>query len=156
MIAVDTNILIYAHRQDSPFHSAALAALNQLGISKRQWAIPWPCIHEFISIVTGPLFKQNATPLERALDAVHAWIEHPCCNLLSETANHFSILSGLSQRAQIRGGGVHDARIAAICIAHQVEEFWTLDRDFQRFPDLRSRNPLVASLHEPMGIYRSA
>jgi predicted nucleic acid-binding protein len=76
-------------------------------------------------------------------------------SVLSETPNHFSLLSGLSQQAQIRGGGVHDARIAAICIEHQVEEFWTLDRDFQRFPDLRLRNPLVASLHEPMVSYRS-
>lgn len=62
-MAGDTNILIYAQRQDSPFHTAALEELNQLGVSKRQWAIPWPCIHEFVSIVTGLLFKQNATLL---------------------------------------------------------------------------------------------
>jgi uncharacterized protein len=154
VIAVDTNLLVYAHRQDSPFHAAAQAALIQLGLSKRQWAIPWPCIHEFISIVTGPAFKQNPTPLEQALDAVRAWIEHPHCSLLCETRNHFGLLSGLSQRAKIRGGAIHDARIAAICIEHQVEEFWTLDRDFQAYPDLRTRNPLIASLHEPVAVYQ--
>jgi uncharacterized protein len=155
MIAVDTNVLIYAHRQDSPFHAAAQAALTQLGTSKRQWAIPWPCIHEFISIVTGPSFKKNATPLGQALETARAWMEHPCCTFLSETPNHFSVLSGLSQRAQVRGGSIHDARIAAICIEHHVEEFWTLDRDFQLYPDLRSRNPLIASLHEPMAMYET-
>jgi uncharacterized protein len=155
MIAIDTNVLVYAHRQDSPFHSAALAALTQLGLSKRQWGIPWPCIHEFISIVTGPAFEKSGTPLEQALDTVRAWIEHPNCSVLCETSNHFSLLSGLSQRAQVSGGAIHDARIAAICIEHQVEEFWTLNRDFHRFPDLRLRNPVVASLHEPMVSYRS-
>jgi predicted nucleic acid-binding protein len=38
---------------------------------------------------------------------------------------------------------VHDARVAAICIAHGVNEFWTVDRDFSRFPDLPTRNPLL-------------
>jgi uncharacterized protein len=154
MIAIDTNILVSAHRQDSPFHSAAQAALNQLGLTKQQWAIPWPCIHEFIAIVTGPAFKKHATPLETALDTVRTWIEHPQCKALSETDIHFSVLSGLTQRAQTKGGAVHDARIAAICIEHQVEEFWTLDRDFQLYPDLRTRNPLIASLHEPVSVYR--
>jgi uncharacterized protein len=154
MIAVDTNILVYAHRQDSPFHSAAKAALHQLGLTKRQWAIPWPCIHEFIAIVTSQAFKQSATPLAIALDTVSAWFDHPQCRLLSETDHHFSVLSGLTQRAQSLGGAIHDAKIAAICIEHQVEEFWTLDRDFELFPDLRTRNPLIASLHEPVSVYR--
>jgi uncharacterized protein len=149
MIALDTNVLVYAHREDSPFHSAAQAALHQLGLSKLPWAIPWPCIHEFIAIVTGPAFKKHATPLEEALETVNTWITHPHCRLISETENHFSILSGLTQRAKIRGEALHDARIAAICIEHHVEEFWTLDRDFELYPDLRTRNPLIASLHEP-------
>ena len=37
---------------------------------------------------------------------------------------------------------VHDARVAALCIAHGVTELWTADRDFGRFPDLVTRNPL--------------
>jgi uncharacterized protein len=154
MIAIDTNVLVYAHRGDSPSHSAAQAALHQLGLSMLPWAIPWPCIHEFIAIVTGPVFKKNATPLEAALDTVNTWITHPHCRLISETENHFSIFGGLSQRAKTRGGSLHDARIAAICIEHQIEEFWTLDRDFELYPDLRTRNPLIASLHEPVPTYR--
>jgi hypothetical protein len=54
-------------------------------------------------------------------------------------------------RADCDGGAVHDARIAAICIAHGIEELWTSDRDFARFPDLRIRDPLIPSIHEPDG-----
>jgi uncharacterized protein len=112
--------------------------------AEQQWDIPWPCIHEFIAIVTSPAFKNH----------VSAWIERPQCEVLSDTDLRFSVLSGLTQRAQTKGGAVHDARIAAICLEHQVKEFWTLDRDFQLYPDLRTRNPLIASLHEPVSVYR--
>ena len=44
---------------------------------------------------------------------------------------------------KVAGPLVHDARIAALCLDHGVHEFWTADRDFARFPDLRVRNPLV-------------
>ena len=57
----------------------------------------------------------------------------------------------------ISGAAIHDARIAAICLDHGVDELWTCDRDFSRFPDLRTRNPLIPSLHEPAGArYRAA
>lgn len=54
MIAVDTNLLVYALREDSPFHGSALAVLTELAMSGRRWAIPWPCVHEFIAISTHP------------------------------------------------------------------------------------------------------
>lgn len=54
MIAVDTNILVYAHREDSDFHKEALNALLLLAGGSRLWGIPWPCVHEFVSIVTHP------------------------------------------------------------------------------------------------------
>ena len=54
MIAVDTNLLVYAHREDSPWHDAAYARIAELAESRAPWAIPWPCLHEFLAIVTHP------------------------------------------------------------------------------------------------------
>lgn len=54
MIVVDTNILVYAHRQDSAFHDAALRCVKVLAEGRAAWALPWPCLHEFIGIVTDP------------------------------------------------------------------------------------------------------
>jgi len=45
---------------------------------------------------------------------------------------------------KVAGPRIHDARIAAVCLAHGVTELWTADRDFSRFPALRTRNPCVA------------
>jgi len=54
MIAVDTNILVYAHREDSQWHDAAYSRIVNLTEGRAPWAIPWPCIHEFLAIVTHP------------------------------------------------------------------------------------------------------
>src|SRR5690606_23545942 len=100
-------------------------------------------------------FGRHRTPLPVAFDTARSWSMHPRCRLLSESANHLDILEALASRGVISGGAVHDARIAAICLGHGVEELWTSDRDFNRFPDLRIRNPLIPSLNEPLPAYRA-
>ena len=150
VIAVDTNVLVYAHRGDGPNHRAALDALDDLAERGPRWAIPWPCVHEFVAVCTGPAFGDRRTSLEGALQAVDAWLSHPACTTLGESEHHFSTLAALCRRAGLRGGAVHDARIAAICIDHRVAELWSCDRDFSRFPDLSVRNPVIPSLHEPL------
>ena len=155
MIAIDTNLLVYAHRSDTPSHDAALRLLQQLTESSEPWAIPWPCVHEFIAVVTGPAFGKWATPLDVALDTIRQILAQPRCTVLSETDRHFDLLAALCQHAHLRGGAIHDARIAALCIAHQVDELWSCDRDFNRFPDLRVRNPLIPSVHQPAAPYSS-
>jgi toxin-antitoxin system PIN domain toxin len=142
MIAVDTNLLVYAHREDSPFHAAALESLTGLAGSGRRWGIPWPCVHEFISITTHPRIYDPPTPLKVALAAMQVWLEAPGCELLAEGPGYWDTLKGLSLKAKLQGPMVHDARIAALCRHHGVRELWSADRDFSRFPAVKTRNPL--------------
>ena len=145
MIAVDTNILVYAHRQDSPFHEPALQRVTELAEGAANWGIPWPCLHEFLSVVTHPRIYSPPTPLTRALEEIEAWLESPTLVLLSEGPTHWAVLRELLADGRIAGGQVHDARIAALCRQHGVREFWSADRDFSRFPGLNAVNPLVAA-----------
>ena len=149
MIAVDTGLLVCAHRADLDLHEAGRAALERLSRHPDGWAIPWPCAHEFLAVVSGPTFGRASTPVEVAFDTLRAWLSHPRCVAIGEAPRHLGLLEGLCTRAALSGGSLHHARIAAICLAHEVEELWTSDRDFARFPDLRVRNPLIPSLHEP-------
>jgi hypothetical protein len=105
--------------------------------------IPWPCIHEFLAIVTHPRIFNPPTPLEAALDQVEAWRQSPSLFLLSEAEGYWDILRPALQAGRIMGPQVHDARIAALCRLHGIEELWTADRDFGRFPGLTVWNPLV-------------
>ncbi|AKS41406.1 type II toxin-antitoxin system VapC family toxin [Wenzhouxiangella marina] len=144
MIAIDTNLLVYAHREDSPFHPQAYERIESLATSRAPWAIPWPCLHEFYSIATHPRIFDPPTPSSQALDQIDAWLECPGLNLISESVRHWSELRPMLDSARIVGPKVHDARIAAICLQHGVTELWTADRDFSVFPNLKARNPLVA------------
>lgn len=148
MIAVDANILIYAHRKDSPFHDTAARCVRTLGQGSATWAIPWPCLHEFLAIVTHPRVFSPATPLSLALDQIDAWLESPTLILLAESAVHWTVLRALLVSSRVTGPRVHDARIAALCSQHGVRELWSADRDFGRFPEFRVVNPLLAAREE--------
>lgn len=143
-VAVDTNILVYAHRADSTFHAQASARVGELATGPSTWAIPWPCIYEFFAVVTHPRIYTPPTPIARALDQIDAWLESPTVVLLTEDEQHWSALRALLASSMTAGPRAHDARIAALCIAHRVTMLWTADRDFSRFPQLRVNNPLTA------------
>jgi toxin-antitoxin system PIN domain toxin len=144
LIAVDTNLLVYAHRTDSEWHERAAACIRELAEASSPWALPWPCIHEFLAIATHPRIWDPPTPTEAALDQVEAWLESPSLVLLAESPEHWKALRDQIVAGRISGPRVHDARIAALCLVHGVRELWTADRDFSRFPSLATSNPLAA------------
>lgn len=143
MIGIDANLLVYALREDSPWHQRAVAALTELAEGTAPWAIPWPCAHEYLSVATHPRIYRPPTPLEVAVDALGVWLASPSVVLLAEGEGYWPLLVGLLREGRIVGPRVHDARIAALCQLHAVRELWTADRDFSRFPGLRVRNPLI-------------
>jgi hypothetical protein len=143
MIAVDSNVLVYAHREDSPWSERAYACLGQLAEGRTPWAIPWPCVHEFLAIVTHSRIYNPPTPLDTALDQVDAWMESPSLVLLSESESYWKEARNILEVGRVTGPQVHDARVAALCRQHGVTELWTADRDFGRFPGITVRNPLV-------------
>jgi hypothetical protein len=143
VIAVDTNILVYAVREDSPWHEAALHCLRKLAEGASTWAIPWQSIHEFVGVVTHPRIYKPPTPLEDAIRQVDYWLESPTLRLLGEAPGHWEHLKSMLEAGKVAGPLVHDARLAAICRAAGVREVWTADRDYSRFAGLLARNPMV-------------
>jgi uncharacterized protein len=144
VIAVDTNVLVYAHRRECREHALAREAVTQLAEGQARWAIPWPCIYEFISVVTNPrVWKDAASTPAQAWSQVEAWIGSPTLALLAETPEFETVLAGLAKQPRVRGPMIHDARIAAICLAHGVEALLSRDRDFSLFPALSVQNPFA-------------
>lgn len=143
MIALDTNVLVYAHRRDSHHHEAAAQVLHRLGTGSTPWAIPWPCVHEFLAVVTHPRIYAPPTSVKAALAAVEALSAAPSLHFLSEASDHAAQMRGLLSSGRVVGPKVHDARIAAICLSHGVDQLWSADRDFSWFPALKVLNPLV-------------
>ncbi|MEI9941625.1 MAG: TA system VapC family ribonuclease toxin [Pseudomonadota bacterium] len=144
MIAVDTNVLVYAHRREAKEHAVASRRLSQLASGNEPWAIPWPCVYEFFSVVTSRRIWQDAasTPAQ-AWQQIEAWLASPSIELLSETDDFASVLAPLLSRTRVVGAVVHDARVAGLCLAHGVDTLLTRDRDFSLFPELTTDNPFA-------------
>ena len=157
MIAVDTNILIHAHRFDSFYNAVAFRSVNDLVEGRETWAIPWPCVHEFLAVVTNARTFRPPSTLHHAMEQVEIWLASPGLVLLEETSGHWAALAETLRGGRVTGGLVHDARIAALCLEHGVRELWTADRDFSRFPELVTFNPLEADhVHETSPAYAAA
>jgi len=143
VIAVDTNLLVYAHRADNEWHEPTLRHLLDLAEGRSRWALPWPCLHEFLAIVTHPRIYTPPSPLSSALSSLAAWLDSPSCVPIGEGPGYFEVLGDLVSKGRAIGGLIHDARVAAICLYNGVTTLWTSDRDFSRFPDLKTFNPLI-------------
>lgn len=144
MQAIDTNVLIYAEITSNKRHDAAQKLLRSLAESPLPWAIPWPCIYEFLRVVTHPRVFHPPVPPEIALADVRNVLSSPSLVLLAETNRHLSVLDQVVRQSGAVGNLMHDAHIVALCLEHGVSELITGDRDFNRFKGLQIINPFAA------------
>ena len=140
MQAVDTNVLVYAEIVSSQFYRTARELLVRLAEGSLPWAIPWPCVYEFLRVSTHPRVFNPPVPSQLALDDLGQILRSPSLRLLSETSRHAEVMDQLIKESGVTGNLMHDAHIAALCIEHGVSELITGDGDFSRFP-LKVMNP---------------
>ncbi len=142
MIALDTNLLVYAYREESEFHQLAVEKIRSVIEGPTPWALPWPCVHEFIGVVTNARIFKPASPMPGVLGFLNSLFGSPQLQLLAESPGYFEKLRGLILEARLSGPRIHDARIAALCLHHGVRELWTADRDFFRLSPTCRAKPL--------------
>jgi len=143
MRALDTNVLVHAEIVTSPFHTTARQLLRDLAEGPAPWAIPWPCVYEFLRVVTHPRVYHPPMPIALALGDLRAILGSPSLVLLAETPRHPDVMASIVEASGATGNLLHDAHIAALCVEHGVSELLTGDRDFARFTDVRTVNPFA-------------
>jgi toxin-antitoxin system PIN domain toxin len=141
MLCPDVNVLIYAHRTDSPEHVAYARWLTQVATGVEPFAMSELCMVGFVRIVTNPrAFRQPTSP-QRALDFLERITARSHCRRVRPGDNHFEIFQALVRETGATGPFVADLQHAAVAIEHGLE--WvTNDGDFARVPGLRTRHPL--------------
>lgn len=139
MIAVDSNVLIYAHRVESELHLESLAELRRLAEGMDPWALPVFCIAEFLRVTTHRRVFRPPSTLEDALVFLDQLIASPRCLVLRPGPRFTALLREIARAADARGNLVFDAQIAALCEEHGISTILTADRDFLRFPPLDVR-----------------
>lgn len=141
MIALDTNILVYARREEADQHKKAAEILRKLAEGNEPWMIPWPCVYEFVRVVTHPAVFDPPSDLEEVLDDLESLLASPSLVLSGEGPGHAAHFFRAMRQGDARGNLAHDAHIAALVVEHGGRELWTTDKDFARFADIPARNP---------------
>jgi toxin-antitoxin system PIN domain toxin len=143
VVAVDTNVLIYAEITSSSRHAVARDCLRTLAEGPTPWAIAWPCVYEFLRLVTHPRVYHPPVPLETAREDLRSILASPSLVLLAETARHAEVLDMVLAESRATGNLVHDAHIVALCREHGVREIVTGDSDFRRFRGMIVTDPFT-------------
>lgn len=141
IVAVDTNILIYAHREETEQHLVARKLISDYAEGNSPWALAWPCLYEFLRVVTHVKVFHPPTPIPLAWEIVTSLLDSPSLLLLTETERHRHVLADLLSSVKPAGNILHDVHIAALLLEHGVSEILTADEDFRRFPGLKTTNP---------------
>jgi len=141
VILPDVNVLIYAHREESPEHPAYARWLQRLAMGDEPFALSELALSAVVRIVTNPKIFRTPTPLPSALEFVEELIGCSHVVRLRPGSRHFELFTQLCRAAETRSKLVADAYHAALAIEHGCE-FVTTDADFARFPGLRWSHPL--------------
>lgn len=140
MIAVDTNVLVYARRSTAPQHATAVDLLERLATGSAPWALPYPCLVEFLRVVTHKAFAP-AIGMADAWKNVAVLAASPSVQVLMPTSRHLDVLRDVCDESGATGDLVFDAQVVALCLQHGVRELLTADRDYRRFRGLKVRDP---------------
>jgi predicted nucleic acid-binding protein len=120
VIAVDTNLLVYAHRPEMPFNERARYVLTEAVAATEPVCVPWPFVHEFLAVVSNPRIFRDPTPIDVALDAVRRLLASLSGGFLAEGEGYLDAFERVARPALLHGAIVHDARVAALCLFHGV------------------------------------
>jgi hypothetical protein len=141
MLCVDVNVLVYAHRPESPSHTAYRAWLDDARTGHEPLGLCDPVLASFVRVVTHPRVFAEPTPTRTALEFVEVLLESPAATRIAPGERHWAVFADLCRRVEATGNVVPDAYLAALAIEHG-SEWITADRSFGRFPGLRWRHPL--------------
>ena len=139
MIAVDTNILIYAHRGETELHEAAVSRLAALAEGAEKWALPVFCVTEFLRAVTDPRVFDSGIGRRPGHRVIQSLAAAPSCDAVRPGPEFLEILVETARRTQSRANPMFDAQIAALCQEHGIDTVPTNNRDLERFEPLKVR-----------------
>ena len=142
VIAIDTNLLVYAHRRGTVEHAAARAAMEQAAESPKGWGIALPAVSEFWSVVTHARCMPRPSTGDEArafLDALIAsgggqvWVPGP---------GFWERLLRMAAALKVNGPRIFDLQIALMAFEGGASELWSHDTAFVSVPGLAVHDPL--------------
>jgi predicted nucleic acid-binding protein len=143
VIALDTNLLVYAHRAGCAEHAAARQAIERAAAESDGWCIPLPCLFEFWSVVTHPASAGGASPPVLASRFIEALLGTGGARVLAPGDRFVERCIEAAVRLGVHGPRVFDLQIGLLCLEAGATELWTRDAGFVALPGLKVRDPLA-------------
>ena len=145
MLAVDTNVLVYAANATSQFHRPCREWLDRQRRRPDAWYISWPIVYEFLRVATHPRILPRPWTVSAAWEFVLALLASPGLGILVPTQRHADVAGEVfAELRYLAGNIIHDAHTAVLMREHGIRRICTLDSDFSRFPFLEVVDPLRA------------
>jgi len=145
VLVVDTNVLVYAANQDSPFHRPCREALDSWRSSPTAWYVTWGIVYEFLAVVTNPRVLASPWAPDPATAFITGLLASPGLGVLTPSDRHAAIMTEVNAAVpHLRGNHWHDAETAVLMREHGVRRIYTRDTDFHRFRFLEVVDPVVA------------
>ena len=141
MRCVDVNLLVYAHRPESPHHDRFRVWMDEARSAAEPLGIITMVLSGFLRVVTHPRVFADPTPLDVALSFADALRTTPNAVIVEPGPRHWGIFAELCRTIEARGNDIPDAHLAATAIEAGAT-WYSADRGFARFPGLRWRHPL--------------
>lgn len=142
MIAIDTNLLIYAHRTAAREHTAARRAIERAATDDRGWGISLASVSEFWGVATHPAATGRPSTPSEAAGFIRALVDDGRMAIWGPGPGFSDRLLQLADDLGVRGVRIFDLQIGLTAFENGAHELWTHDRHFVRIPGLRVRDPL--------------
>ena len=142
MRLLDANLLVYAYAESMPQHSRARAWLDQILNGVPRVGIPWHSSLAFVRLVSNPRVFERPVPIPEAWDRVKEWLACECVWIPGPTDRHAEVMEALLDQPGLTANHVPDAHLAGLALEHGLI-VCTTDADFQRFPSVKTENPLA-------------
>lgn len=132
---LDANVLLYAVDDQSHFHVAARAWLDEAMNGVERVGFPWVSLTTFQRIITHPRAAAHPLTPREAWSYVTDWLDADQAWIPTPGLHHREILGQLLTDEDLHGNLVTDAHLAALAIEYGTS-ICSFDSDFARFPGL--------------------
>ena len=143
MLAVDTNVLVYAADVDSKFHTPCRNWLERPRARPDTWYTTWGILYEFLRVTTHPRVMRRPWSAPAAREFVTALLASPGLAILIPTQRHADVAGEvILELPHLAGNLLHDAHTAILMREQGIRQICTRDSDFHQFAFLEVIDPL--------------
>lgn len=144
MFVVDTNILVYAADEDSPFHSRCHELMEEWRGQSSAWYMTWGILYEFLRVITHPRVFRKPWSVTEAWSFVEAILASPSLDILIAGRRHVDVAAEVIKNLpSLSGNLLYDAQTAILMREHGIKRIYSRDTDFHRFPFLEPIDPVA-------------